>query len=214
MPFRHFSLLEQYFFEIDYFIQLLLRQVSSSKRTYPAKDIRDNTFSDIDIKKIIRLMRVNHTGEMCAQGLYRGQAFVANEENTKVHLNRAAKEEYDHLSWCQTRIKELDGRPSVLNPIWYIASFKIGMIVALISDRLSYSFIIETENQVRKHLVKYLDFLPRKDKKSRAILQKMYVDESKHAEEAVMAGGSQLPFWMKALMKAQSKVMTTIAYFI
>ena len=214
MSFRHFSLLDQCIAEIDHFMQSVVKPVHCPQRTSPARDLQDTDLSAAETKEVIGLMRVNHTGEICAQALYRGQALVAKSQETKLHLHHAANEEYDHLSWCQTRIDELGGKTSLLNPLWYIASFKIGVVAALISDKVSYGFVIETEHQVMKHLSKHLDRLPEKDQKSRAILQEMYQDEAKHAEEAKVRGGTRLPLWARCLMKAQSKVMTTVAYFI
>lgn len=214
MSFRHFSLLDQCIAEFDHFIQSVVKPVRTPQRTSPAKDIQDSQLSATETKEVVRLMRVNHTGEICAQALYRGQALVAKSQETKLHLHHAANEEYDHLSWCQTRIDELGGKTSLLNPLWYIASFKIGVVAALISDKVSYGFVIETEHQVMQHLSKHLDRLPEKDQKSRAILQQMYQDEAKHAEKANLAGGARLPLWTRLLMKAQSKVMTTVAYLI
>lgn len=157
-------------------------------------------------------MRVDYTGEICAQGLYRGQASVAKSAQTKEHLYHAANEEYDHLAWCAERLEELGAKPSLLNPFWYWASFGIGATAGSISDSLSYGFVVETEKQVMKHLDSHLKNLPVNDNRSREILKQMYLDESDHAIEAEKAGGKKLPKPVKAIMKLQSKVMTTLAY--
>ena len=214
MSFRHFSLLDQCIAEIDHFMQSSVKPVHCPQRRSPAENAEDALLSEAETKEVIGLMRVNHTGEICAQALYRGQAFVANSKDTKAYLYHAANEEYDHLSWCKTRLNDLDGKTSLFNPLWYISAFKIGAAAALVSDKVSYGFVMETENQVMVHLAKHLQRLPEKDQKSRAILEQMYQDEAKHAEEAKAAGGTRLPLWARLLMKAQSKVMTTVAYLI
>ena len=161
-----------------------------------------------------RLMRINHTGEVCAQALYRGQALKAKDTKTREHLYHAAQEEKDHLSWCKERLTELDTRPSLLNPLWYLGSFTIGAFAASISDSLSYGFIVETEHQVMHHLEKHLAKISPNDLKSRAILKQMYADEAQHAINAEVSGAQALPFPIKMIMKLQSKVMTSTAYYL
>ncbi len=158
------------------------------------------------------LMRVNHTGEVCAQALYDGQAALARDAATRTHLETAAAEETDHLAWCSTRLQELDDRPSLLNPAWYAGSFAIGALAALAGDRWSLGFVVETERQVEAHLGEHLDRLPAADARSRAILAAMQADEARHADNALARGGAALPFPVPALMRCASAVMKAVAY--
>jgi ubiquinone biosynthesis monooxygenase Coq7 len=160
------------------------------------------------------LMRINHTGEVCAQALYDGQAALARSEENRAHLQHAADEETDHLAWCAERLKELDSRPSLLNPLWYAGSYVIGAVAALAGDPISLGFVVETENQVEAHLQEHLDTLPAQDERSRAVLAQMQADEVRHAHDAKVRGGVDLPFPIPSLMQLSSKVMKTVAYRI
>lgn len=159
-------------------------------------------------------MRVNHTGEVAAQALYHGQAFVARNENTRNLLLQAAREETDHLAWCETRLSELQSRTSLLNPLWYAGSFAIGALAATFGDRVSLGFVSETERQVEGHLNDHLTRLPAADLRSRAILEQMRTDEISHGAAARSAGGAELPAPARALMKHTASVMTHTAYWI
>jgi ubiquinone biosynthesis monooxygenase Coq7 len=158
------------------------------------------------------LMRVNHTGEVCAQALYDGQAALARDPATRAHLEAAAAEETDHLAWCAGRLHELYARPSLFNPLWYAGSFAIGALAALAGDRWSLGFVVETERQVEAHLGDHLERLPAADARSRAILAAMQADEARHADNALARGGKQLPFPIPSLMRCASAVMKTVAY--
>jgi len=158
------------------------------------------------------LMRVNHTGEICAQALYDGQAALARDPATRMHLEAAAAEETDHLAWCAERLHELDDRPSVFNPLWYAGSFAIGALAALVGDRWSLGFVVETERQVEAHLGEHMDRLPPADARSRAILATMQADEARHADNALARGGAKLPFPIPTLMRGASAVMKAVAY--
>ena len=158
------------------------------------------------------LMRVNHTGEVCAQALYDGQAALARDPANRAHLQAAADEETDHLAWCGQRLRELDDRPSLFNPLWYAGSFAIGAAAALAGDRWSLGFVVETERQVETHLGEHLARLPATDARSRAILATMQADEARHAGNALARGGTQLPFPIPPLMRAASAVMKAVAY--
>lgn len=158
------------------------------------------------------LIRVNHTGEVCAQALYDGQAALARDAATRVHLETAAAEETDHLAWCAERLRELDDRPSLLNPLWYAGSFAIGALAALAGDRWSLGFVVETERQVEAHLGEHLARLPAADARSRAILETMQADEARHADNALARGGAKLPFPIPRLMRGASAVMKAVAY--
>lgn len=158
------------------------------------------------------LMRVNHTGEVCAQALYDGQAALARDTTNREHLLHAAAEETDHLAWCGQRLAELDSRPSVLNPLWYAGSYAIGALAALAGDTVSLGFVVETERQVEAHLAEHLESLPAQDERSRAVLMQMKVDEARHAQDAQARGGIDLPFPIPQLMRASSMAMKTVAY--
>ena len=160
------------------------------------------------------LMRVNHAGEIAAQALYHGQALVARSQVTRELLLRAAREETDHLAWCETRLQELGSQPSLLNPLWYCGSFTIGALAALAGDPTSLGFVVETERQVEGHLDDHLQRLPPGDTRSRAILQTMRADEINHGAAARAAGAAELPRPARALMREVARVMTTTAYWI
>jgi len=165
-------------------------------------------------RRAAALMRVNHAGEIAAQALYHGQAIVARSEATRKMLLDAAREETDHLAWCETRLKELESRPSLLNPLWYGGSFIIGALAALASDRASLGFVVETERQVEGHLDEHLGRLPAADVRSRAIVQQMRTDEMAHGANARAAGGVELPGPVRALMRRTARIMTGTAYWV
>ena len=160
-------------------------------------------------------MRVNHSGEIAAQALYHGQALIARNQATRDLLLKAAHEgNRDHLAWCEARLKELDSRPSLLNPLWYAGSFAIGAVAALLGDRTSLGFVVETERQVEGHLNEHLARLSPDDARSRAILQTMRTDEIAHGMSAKAAGGAELPSPIRSLMRSTARVMTSTAYWI
>jgi ubiquinone biosynthesis monooxygenase Coq7 len=161
-----------------------------------------------------RLMRVNHAGEVAAQALYQGQAFTARDETVKAAMQQSAAEEADHLAWCEARLGELGTRPSVLNPLWYLGSFVIGVAAGALGDRASLGFIAETEAQVETHLGRHLERLSTRDVRSRAILERMQHDEIRHGANAASLGGSRLPLPVSMAMRAASKVMTLSSYWI
>lgn len=160
------------------------------------------------------LMRVNHTGELAAQALYHGQALLARTPATRALLLQAAREEADHLAWCEARLAELHSRPSLLNPLWYLGSFLIGAGTALWGDRISLGFVTETERQVEGHLERHLQRLPPSDARSRAILATMRSEEMAHGASAERAGGAALPGPVRELMRRTAQVMTGTAYWI
>ena len=161
------------------------------------------------------LMRVNHVGEVCAQALYTAQALATKDHALRQHLTTACNEETDHLAWCEHRLHELDGRTSLLNPLWYAGAFAIGYGAAKLGgDRMSLGFVVETERQVEAHLESHLGLLPANDRPSRAIVAQMKVDEAQHAKEAQQAGAAELPAPFKAMMQVAAKVMTTVAHRI
>jgi ubiquinone biosynthesis monooxygenase Coq7 len=158
------------------------------------------------------LMRINHVGEVCAQALYVGQAAVARDPQTRAQLHAAAQEETDHLAWCADRLRELDSRPSLLNPLWYAGSYAIGVLAGLRGDGWNLGFVVETERQVEAHLDEHLRTLPEADARSRAILTVMKDDEIRHADHAEAAGAKILPPPIPGVMAAASKVMKAVAY--
>ena len=181
-------------------------------RASPASTTVDAPLAPAERRHAAGLMRINHTGEVCAQALYDGQAALARSEETRAHLLHAASEETDHLAWCAERLRELDSRPSRLNPLWYAGSYAIGAAAALVSDPVSLGFVVETERQVEAHLEQHLQTLPAQDERSRAILAQMQADEARHGASAKARGGIDLPFPLPALMHLSSLVMKTVAY--
>ncbi len=162
----------------------------------------------------IRLMRVNHSGEVAAQALYQGQALTARDAEVKSSMQRAAAEEMDHLAWCEQRLSELRGRASLLNPLWYFGSLGLGAFAGALGDRASLSFIAETEKQVESHLRDHLDRLSAKDLRSRAILEQMTHDEMQHGAKAASMGGTSVPKSVALAMRALSRLMTKGSYWI
>ena len=160
------------------------------------------------------LMRVNHVGEVCAQALYQAQKLATRSPTLRTLFNHAAVEEEDHLAWTAKRLEALDSRPSLLNPLWYTGALAIGLAAGRMGDRVSLGFMAETERQVEQHLDSHLDQLPPTDHESRAIVEQMRVDEVEHGKAAMDAGGIELPFPVRGLMRAVSKVMTRTAYYI
>jgi ubiquinone biosynthesis monooxygenase Coq7 len=185
-----------------------------AERPNPAGSLRDPALDATDRRHAAGLMRVNHTGEVCAQALYVGQAAVARDETTRTQLLAAAQEETDHLAWCADRLRELDSRPSLLNPIWYAGSYAIGLAAGLRGDGWNLGFVVETERQVEAHIGEHLESLPAGDRRSRAILGTMKEDEARHADHAEAAGARILPRPVAAAMALTSKLMKTVAYRI
>jgi ubiquinone biosynthesis monooxygenase Coq7 len=175
---------------------------------------REVPASDSDRRTSAGLMRVNHTGEVCAQALYSGQALVARNERVRAALRVAAAEERDHLSWCRARLRDLDSRPSFLDPLWYAGSFAWGVASGLAGDRWSLGFLAETEAQVERHLEGHLDRLPADDRASREIVAKMREDEARHSQTGRSLGAAELPYPVKRAMQSASKVMTRTAYWV
>jgi ubiquinone biosynthesis monooxygenase Coq7 len=185
-----------------------------AERPSPASGIAEADLDDAERRHAAGLMRVNHTGEVCAQALYFGQAALARDADNRAHLLHAAAEETDHLAWCAQRLQQLDSRPSLLNPLWYAGSYAIGAAAALVGDPVSLGFVVETEHQVEAHLAEHLEKLPAADERSRAVLTRMQADEIRHADAAQERGGIALPFPLPQLMHASSMVMKAVAYRI
>jgi ubiquinone biosynthesis monooxygenase Coq7 len=187
---------------------------AASARSRPGEDMADGELQAAERRHASALMRVNHTGEVCAQALYQGQALTARDSSARNALERAAQEETDHLAWTEHRIEELGGRKSVLNPLFYAGSFAMGAAAGLLGDRWNLGFLAETEKQVVAHLDDHLGKLPIEDRKSRAIVEEMRIDEAHHATTALQEGGVDLPPPVRMLMRVASAVMTRTAYWI
>ena len=185
---------------------------AAAERPNPAGEAPDLVLDDTERRHAAGLMRVNHVGEVCAQALYVGQAAVARDPATRDALLHAAREETDHLAWCAQRLRELDDRPSLLNPLWYAGSYTIGVLAGLRGDGWNLGFVAETERQVEAHLDRHLQRLPPADQRSRAILEKMKDDEARHAANAEAGGARKLPPPIPSLMSAASRVMKAVAY--
>lgn len=181
-------------------------------RANPAADIAATELSPRASAHAAGLMRVNHAGEIAAQGLYQGHAAVARDAATGQQMQQAADEERDHLAWCEERLTELDAKPSKLSPLWYAGSFAIGTASGLFGDKWSLGVIAETERQVCEHLSSHLARLPDEDARSRAIVRQMRDEEQQHGDNAVAAGAAELPAPIRQLMRLTAKVMTRTAY--
>lgn len=183
-----------------------------STRPFPRPDAPPGTLSEAERHEAGALMRVNHMGEVCAQALYTAQAAVTRDPALRRHFDEAAREETDHLAWTQQRLDDLGSHASVLNPLWYLGAFGLGLVAGRLGDATSLGFVAETERQVEAHLDGHLDRLPAGDTASRAVIQQMKLDEARHAAQAWNAGATELPAPAKALMRLASRVMTTVAH--
>ena len=210
---RQLSPLDKLLSSADNALRTLTPGTTKAERQ-PANDSPAGALADTERRHIAGLMRINHTGEVCAQALYQGQASTASLPHVRHAMEQAAREEEDHLAWCEDRLAELGSAPSKLNPLFYAMSFGIGAAAGLAGDRWSLGFVAETEHQVVRHLEDHLQQLPMDDQRSRAILEQMRIDELKHAVTAEGAGGAQLPPPIQHVMSLMSKVMTWSTYRI
>jgi ubiquinone biosynthesis monooxygenase Coq7 len=210
---RDYSPVDRLLGSIDQALRTVLGG-NSAARPYPAEGIAETVEQTGERRHAAALMRVNHSGEVAAQALYQGQAAVASSPATRAALAEAAREETDHLAWCATRIHELGGRTSLLDPLWYAGSFAIGALAGLAGDRTSLGFVAETERQVVEHLEGHLHRLPQTDARTRAIVQQMSADEERHGHNALNAGGAALPALARAMMKVTARIMTRTAYWL
>jgi 3-demethoxyubiquinol 3-hydroxylase len=209
---RHYSPVDRLLLQADMALRTLLPFSGQPSRPSPAI-VQTEVELDVEqARHVAGLMRINHTGEVCAQALYQGQALTAKLPEVRAAMEHAADEETDHLAWCEQRIRQLGSQPSVLNPLFYGLSFGVGAVAGLISDRVSLGFVAATEDQVVKHLDEHLQQLPPEDGKSRAILEQMREDEAQHATSALEAGGLRFPAPVKLGMTLLSKVMTKSTY--
>ena len=211
---RHYSLVDQFIQQADHALRTVLGKPVVTERPNPAQDLKKPELSEPERRLSSSLMRINHAGEVSAQALYQGQALTARLPEVRDSMARAALEENDHLAWTETRLHELGSHKSFFNPFWYAGSFAIGAFAGAIGDKWSLGFVAETEHQVIRHLDSHLGKLPANDLPSKAILEQMKTDEAHHATIALEGGGAELPWPVKKLMAAMSKVMTGSAYYI
>jgi len=214
MTIRKFSPLDRALLNLDRAVRTVFGRPQTTGRPNPAGGIAETELPEQERRHTARLMRINHTGEVCAQALYQGQALTARLPGVRRAMERSAREENDHLRWCETRIDELGDRKSLLNPLWYAGSFTIGALAGLAGDQWSLGFVVETERQVENHLDEHLAEIPMTDRKTRAVLDEMKADEIHHAEVAKAAGGAPLPGPVKLAMRLTSKVMTRSVYWV
>ena len=209
---RKLTPIDRILIQADNALGIIAGKAALPERPSPAQAYEEAQLDDTQKRHAAGLMRVNHSGEICAQALYQGQALSAKLPGTRKEMEQAATEEVDHLAWCEQRLKELHSQPSYLNPLWYLVSFGLGAGAGLLSDRLSLGFVAATEQQVCQHLESHLVELPAQDQKSRAIVEEMLIDEAKHATGALQAGGWPFPTPVKKAMSLMARVMTRSSY--
>ncbi len=211
---RRLSPLDRSIAGVDDALRTVVTPGNRYTRANPARDVDEGELSADEKKHAAGLMRVNHAGEVAAQGLYQGHASVARDESTRRQMQQAADEELDHLGWCEQRLQELGESPSRLSPVWYAGAFAIGAASGILGDRWSLGFVEETERQVSEHLSGHLRNLPAQDAKSRAIVEQMRIEEEEHGANARAAGAASLPEPIRGLMRLTARVMTRTAYRI
>ena len=198
--------------QCDQALRACVPGANQASRSTPAETHKEQELSGSERKHIAGLMRINHTGEVCAQALYAGQALTAKSHETMASMKHAAAEEVDHLAWCDERLTQLGSRPSLLNPIFYGLSFALGAAAGVAGDKWSLGFVAETERQVEEHLQNHLQEIPESDQKTKAIIKQMIIDEQQHGETAKAAGGKDLPNPIQLAMKTMAEVMKKITY--
>lgn len=211
---RRYDALDNIFAGLDEMLRTSVAARAVASRENPAEGHEDKSLTDDERRHAAGLMRVNHAGEVMAQALYRGQGLTARLESVRESMEDAAREEEDHLAWCEARLAELGSAPSALNPLWYAGALAMGAAAGAIGDRWSLGFVAETEDQVVRHLESHMGRLPRGDRRSRAIVAAMRDDEARHADHARKAGGADLPAPVRGAMSVLSKLMTRAAYRI
>lgn len=209
---RNLTVADHLLINMDQALRTLFGRPLVTERPNPAEECVHSELPEEQRDHVARLMRINHTGEVCAQALYQGQALTARKPEVRRSMERSAQEENDHLAWCEERVEELGGRLSLLNPFWYGGSFALGALAGLAGDKWSLGFVAETEKQVEGHLDEHLAQVPESDCRTRAILEQMKTDEILHGQKAKALGGVELPTPVKAAMKLMSKVMTASVY--
>ena len=210
---RQYTGVDKLIQSFDQALRSLVPGATSAHRENPSSEV-ETQLAVSEARHVAGLMRVNHSGEVCAQALYHGQALTAKLPNVRKEMENAAIEEQDHLAWCEDRLKELDSHTSLLNPVWYSLSFGMGAIAGIAGDKYSLGFVAETERQVSLHLEDHIRQLPAQDERSRNILVQMNEDELHHRDTALQAGGVDLPLPVRITMTAISKLMTKTSYYI
>ena len=211
---RRLTPLDRLIGEVDTVMRTLTSRGNTAGRPSPADGHSESELDARSQKHVAGLMRVNHTGEVCAQALYQGQALTAKLAQVREEMQEAAAEEVDHLVWCEERLRQLNSRPSLLNPAWYGMSFALGALAGAVGDAVSLGFVAATEERVCTHLKEHLRQLPEDDRRSRLILQQMLEDEERHGENALAAGGQRFPRPVKEVMSAISQLMTRSSYYL
>lgn len=213
-PLRQPTRLDRWLIEADRALRTVYAPAEVPDRASPADAYARAALNEAERAHVAGLMRINHAGEVCAQALYFGQAAVARDPDLRAHLLQAAREEGDHLAWCEARLQELQSRPSLLNPLWYAGAFAIGAGAGLVGDRLSLGFVVETERQVESHLGEHLQGLPESDARTRAVLEQMQRDEIAHGQNARERGAMALPQPLPTLMQWAADTLRALAYRI
>lgn len=211
---RQLSLMDRLIGQADQVLRTLAPASSAAARPSPAGNAAEAGLSADEQRQVAGFMRINHTGEVCAQGLYHGQALTAKLPAVRAEMEQAAREETDHLIWCRQRLDELNAHPSVLNPLFYAMSFGVGALAGMAGDRWSLGFVAETERQVVEHLQSHLSRLPLNDRRTRAVLDLMRDDEAKHRDMAIAAGAAELPPPVQHAMRLMAKLMTGTTYYV
>lgn len=211
---RFYTWQDRFVLKIDSVLHAVIPSQTYIARSSPASDLPPVSLTPAEKAQAAALMRVNHSGEVCAQALYQGQALTARSYEVQRVLRQSAQEETDHLLWCQERIQQLGGHTSYLNPVWYLGSFLIGIAAGLAGDAYSLGFLAETEDQVTRHLTRHLDQLPKSDRLSRCVVEQMRVDEMAHQRIAEQMGAISLPQSIQSLMALCSRIMTSVAYVL
>jgi len=209
---RSLSAIDKFIGHVDNVLKTLAPNAASAQRVSPAQNTPHAQLDESQQKHAAGLMRINHTGEVCAQALYQGQSLTARLPEIREAMEEAAEEEIDHLVWCEQRLGELNSHTSILNPAFYAMSYTVGAVAGALGDKWSLGFVAATENQVCAHLSAHLKQLPEQDQRSRAVLEGMYKDELRHATTAIEAGGVEFPDWFQSGMTLMSKVMTKTCY--
>ena len=210
---RQYTGIDKFIHSFDQALRSLVPGTTTAHRENPSSDV-ETKLAVSEARHVAGLMRVNHSGEVCAQALYHGQALTAKLPNVRHEMEQAAVEEQDHLAWCEDRLKELDSHTSLLNPVWYGLSFGMGALAGIAGDKYSLGFVAETERQVSLHLEDHIKQLPAQDDRSRKILVQMNEDELQHRDTALNDGGVDLPAPVRITMTAISKLMTKTSYYI
>lgn len=211
---RSLSKVDRMLLGLDQALKAVVPHSNPTSRPLPVSDDTLPELSITESRHVAGLMRINHTGEVCAQGLYHGQAFSAKDDGVKAAMQHSAEEEVDHLVWCETRLDELGSHPSVFTPLWYGLSFGLGAVAGAISNEFSLGFVAETEAQVSEHLQDHIEQLPPQDQRTREILAQMDIEELHHREMALDSGGRALPLPIKYGMRWMANRMKAVAYHI